>query len=118
MNQTFDHGLSTPQLQTLKTILKQCPSVVEKVSVFGSRATATCKSYSDIDLVLYGSISEGDIDRLWTLFNESNLPYKVDINAYHLIHYPPLKRHIDQFSKVLFTQDELDNADDNPKTRT
>lgn len=116
MNQTFDHGLSMPQLQTLKTILKQCPSVVEKASVFGSRATATYKSYSDIDLVLYGNISAAGIDRLWTLFNESNLPYKVDINAYHLIHYPPLKRHIDQFSKALFTRNELDNENENTET--
>ncbi len=118
MNQTFEHGLSISQLETLKTILNQCPFVIEKVSIFGSRATATYKSYSDIDLVLYGSISESGIDRLWTLFNESNLPYKVDINAYHLIHYPPLKRHIDQFGKVLFTQDELNSTNENTETRT
>ena len=118
MNQTFEHGLSISQLQTLKTILNQCPFVIEKVSIFGSRATATYKSYSDIDLVLYGSISESGIDRLWTLFNESNLPYKVDINAYHLTHYPPLKRHIDQFGKVLFTQDELNSTNENTETRT
>ncbi len=34
MSQTFDHGLSTQQLQTLKTILKQCPFVVEKVHLW------------------------------------------------------------------------------------
>ncbi len=118
MKQNFDHGLSESQLQTLKIIIQQCPSVVEKVFVFGSRASATYKDYSDIDLVVHGSISEADIDRLWTLFNDCNLPYKVDIKAYHLIHHLPLKRHIDQFSKVLFTQDELNYTNENTKTHT
>ena len=108
----FDHGLSDSQLQTIKSILREYASKVESVSLFGSRASGAYKSNSDIDLVLYGDIDSGSIDRLWTLFNESNVPYKVDLSAYQLITYPPLKRHIDSKSKVLFTRAQLEKNDE------
>ena len=94
--------------KSMKSILHECPAPVESVSLFGSRATGTYKSNSDIDLVLYGDIDSASIDRLWTLFHESSLPYKVDITAYQLTNYPPLKAHIDSLAKVLFTQAELE----------
>ena len=75
---------------------------VESVALFGSRATGTYKSYSDIDLVLYGKLDEATLDRLWTCFQESSLPYKVDVKAYEMIHHPPLKEHIDRFARPLF----------------
>ena len=109
MSEEFDHGLSDSQLQILKGILRECPAPVESVSLFGSRATGAYKSNSDIDLVLYGAIDSDSIDRLWTLLHESNLPYKVDITAYQLTNYPPLKAQIDNLAKVLFTQAELES---------
>ena len=109
MNKEFDHGLSDSQLQTIKNILRECHTPMENVSLFGSRATGTYKSNSDIDLVLYGDIDSVSIDRLWTLFHESNLPYKVDVNAYQLTNCPPLKAQIDNLAKVLFTQAELES---------
>ena len=105
MREEFDHGLNDSQLQTIKNILRECPAPMEKVSIFGSRATGTYKSNSDIDLVLYGNIDSDSIDRLWTLFHESNLPYKVDVNAYQFARYP---QDIDSRAKVLFTQAELE----------
>ena len=105
MKKEFYHGLTDSQLQTIKNILREFPAQVESVSLFGSRATGTYKSNSDIDLVLYGDIDSDSIDRLWTLFHESNLPYKVDVNAYQFARYP---EHIDSRAKVLFTQAELE----------
>ena len=106
MKKEFYHGLSDSQLQTIKNILRECPAPVESVSLFGSRATGTYKSNSDIDLVLYGDIDSASIDKLWTLFHESNLPYNVDVNAYQLVHDP---EHIDSRAKALFTQAELES---------
>ena len=105
MNKEFDHGLSDSQLQTIKNILRECPTPVASVSLFGSRATGAYKSNSDIDLVLYGYIDSASIARLWTLFHESNLPYNVDVNAYRLARDP---EHIDSLAKVLFTQADLE----------
>ena len=98
----LDHGLSEKQLQVIRETLEKFAPAVESVSVFGSRATGSYNRYSDIDLVLYGDLEEETIDRLWTCFHESSLPYKVDVTAYSLVKHPPLKEHIDRFAKPLF----------------
>ncbi len=105
------HGLTSPHLQIIKEILKPFAEHIERVALFGSRAQETHKPYSDIDLVLYGNLDEADADRLWTLFQESPLPFKVDVKVYHLMTYPPLKDHIDRVAQTLFTHLQLtDNA--------
>ena len=62
---------------------------------------------SDIDMVIYGNLKEDDINRLWTLFDASPLPIKVDVQAYSLITYEPLKNHIDAVMKPLFMKKDL-----------
>ena len=102
-----DHGLSEKQMNLIRDIIVEFAPAVESVSIFGSRATDSHRTYSDIDMVLYGDIEDRTVDRLWTCFNESSLPYKVDLVAYDLVEYPPLKAHIDQFAKVLLTEEKL-----------
>ena len=101
------HGLNKRQLGLISEIIKDVAPAVESVALFGSRATGTYRSYSDIDLVLYGKLDEATIDRLWTCFQESSLPFKVDVKAYELINHPSLnhpslKEHIDRFARPLF----------------
>lgn len=104
-----NHGLSDKQLDTIANILfRNCPDI-ENVSLFGLRATGNYKRYSDIDLVVYGDIKQSVADRLWTLFHESPLPYKVDIQVFNLIKYPPLRRHIEDKAKTLFTKEQIDS---------
>ena len=52
-----------------------------KVYVFGSRAKGTSKKYADLDIALKSeeSISQSLLDNLNIRFEESLLPYKVDI---------------------------------------
>ena len=107
MNHKTKHGLGRKHLAIIKKILQSQAAHLERVDLFGSRATGVYKEYSDVDLVLYGSIDEKGTDRLWTLFHESDLPYKVDVKAYHLIDYLPLKEHIDQVCQPLFTSEQL-----------
>ncbi len=102
-----DHGLGDEQLQLIKDIIREFAPAVESVSLFGSRAKSSYKRHSDIDLVLYGDLDEETADRLWTCFYESSLPYKVDINAYHLVGHRPLKEHIDRFAEPLFSPEQL-----------
>ncbi len=103
----INHGLSEKQLFLIRDIIKEFAPSVESVSLFGSRATGSHKSYSDIDMVLYGDIEESTVDRLWTCFHESALPYKVDLVAYRLVKYPSLKAHIDRFAKTLLPAERL-----------
>lgn len=102
-----NHGLSMKQLDTLRSILLPFSSKIDHVGLFGSRATGFYRPNSDVDLVIYGSLDEKTIDRIFTLFSESNLPIKVDLQAYNLIDYLPLKNHIDSNMVVLFTHNQL-----------
>lgn len=79
---------------------------IDRVAVFGSRATGRYRPNSDLDLVLYGSADAADCDRLWTLFQESSLPFSVDVVSYAAIDSPPLRAHIDAVARPLFVRTE------------
>ena len=103
----MNHGLSDRQLTVLKQILSHFADEIASIDLFGSRATGDYRPNSDIDLVVRGTIKEKQIDRLWTMFHESNLPFSVDVKSYELTTYPPLKAHMDKVCKHLFTQEDL-----------
>lgn len=101
------HQLNRHQLETLRAILEPFAVRITEAALFGSRATGAAKAHSDIDLVLYGPLTEADIDRLRTLCAESNLSIGVDVVAYGLLGDLPLKDHIDAAKRPLFSQREL-----------
>ena len=101
------HGLTAEQVELIRLILKPYSDSITKVCLFGSRATGSYRANSDIDLVIHGPIEENTIDRLWTLFQESSLPYKVDVKSYELTRYTPLKRHMDEVEVSLFEKSDL-----------
>jgi predicted nucleotidyltransferase len=100
-------GIDEKTLNIIKTILLPFKAKIDKVGVFGSRATGTFRHNSDIDLVIFGNITEKEIDSLYTLFNESQIAIKVDVIAYNLISNPALKQHIDGVMKPIFTKKDL-----------
>lgn len=95
-------GLTQVQMEVIRTILGTMGPELEKVVVFGSRAQGKHRMNSDLDLVLYGNLDEKVSDRLWTLFQESPLPFSVDVKTYNAIRYTPLRRHIDTVGRTLF----------------
>jgi predicted nucleotidyltransferase len=99
---TVDHGLTDQQLRTIHDILRPWAHKIAEVGLFGSRAAGTYRPYSDIDLILYGALEPSDVDRLHTLFEESSLPMEVDVNAWDLITYPPLKANVKSVMRPLF----------------
>lgn len=112
----MNHGLSDRQLMVLKQILSLYAEEIVSVELFGSRATGDYRPNSDVDLVLRGDIEEKQIDRLWTLFYESNLPFSVDVKSYEMTTYPPLRAHMDKVRKPLFTQQDLKTASREPES--
>lgn len=46
---------------------------------FGSRVTGKNKAFSDLDIFFFENISSADIVKLEAAFEESDLPFKVDI---------------------------------------
>lgn len=99
--------MSPRHAQIIKAILRPFADRIQRVDLFGSQATGRARQNSDIDLVLHGTLSPRDVDRIWTLFHESALSVPVDVIAYDDALYPPLKRHIDAVAKTLFTSDQL-----------
>ncbi len=100
-------GLSTTQRETIRRILSIFAHEIERVDIFGSRAKGTQRANSDLDLVLHGVLDEAMVDRLWTMFHESNLPFSVDVKHYEQTRYAPLRAHMDAVSTPLFTQSDL-----------
>ena len=53
-----------------------------EVFVFGSRAIGPAKAHSDLDLAIReknGPVDNGDMQKLKMAFEESDLPYRVDV---------------------------------------
>lgn len=70
------------QIQIVRAILKKILPLESKVWVFGSRAKGKIKPFSDLDLAidcLEKPLSIEIMADLREAFDESNLPYKVDI---------------------------------------
>jgi len=105
-----DHGLSERHIGIIRNILAPYADRIERVDLFGSRATGAYRPDSDIDMVLRGQLDESTLRRIWTLLNDSALPFKVDVNAYDLIAYSPFKAHIDAMAAPFLTQADLQAA--------
>ena len=97
-------GLTADHRDLLRDILATSGDRIDRVAVFGSRATGRYRPNSDLDLVLYGSADAAVCDRLWTLFQESPLPFSVDVVSYAAIDSPPLRTHIDAVARPLFVR--------------
>ena len=90
--------------QELSTDLSQYPHVEETI-VFGSRAKGNHKPGSDIDIAIKGSaLTREDICSLAGAFEESLLPFFVDLLAYSSISNPELKAHIDRVGITIYKQ--------------
>jgi predicted nucleotidyltransferase len=96
------HGLTERDLRTIGRILKVFQDEITSAALFGSRAKGTPRLGSDIDLAIYGNLTEHTIGELRSFFEASSLPYKVDVVAYDDKLYPPLKEHIDAVALPLF----------------
>lgn len=93
--------------EILARILRSYGEAIELVGIFGSRALGTARPASDIDLVIYGKLTESQVQRLWTEFDESALAVTVDVANYADISHAGLKRHIDKAMRPLFRKADL-----------
>ncbi len=63
-------------LDIVKAIFKNRKVIVY---AFGSRTKGNAQKFSDLDLVVKSQISKSELHELRSLFEESNLPFKVDL---------------------------------------
>ncbi|GHT53461.1 hypothetical protein FACS189446_0920 [Bacteroidia bacterium] len=97
-------GLTNRDMETIQNIFEKYP-VINTVYVFGSRAKNTHKSGSDIDLaVMDGNLPIKTLLRLKNDFEESSLPYFVDIVNYADLKNPDLKQHILRVGQNIYSK--------------
>ena len=93
--------LTAREAAVIAKLIEPLKGKLTDVRVFGSRALGTARPNSDIDIVLYGEVTEAEIDRLWTEFDESDLCVSVDVVGYEHIRYPPMRDHLDRRAKSI-----------------
>lgn len=97
------YGLKESDLNYIVNVLRQHPEI-EQAILFGSRAKATEKPGSDIDLALKGKALANIITTISGILNdESPLPYEFDIIDYNSLENQKLKEHIDRVGKIIYT---------------
>lgn len=94
-------GLYPDSFNEIINIFKEFNSI-EKVIIYGSRAKGTHKEGSDIDITLFGMITDDDFNKLWQKLDDSYIPYKFDISIYKNLKSKDLIEHIDRVGKLFY----------------
>jgi uncharacterized protein len=95
-------GLTEREMETIQNIFEKYPEV-KKVFVFGSRAKGTYKQGSDVDLaVMNAVISDKTIHGLSADFQESSLPYRVELVDFNSLKNPDFISHIERLGILIY----------------
>jgi len=89
------------------SVLSRHPAV-EKAALFGSRALERQTERSDVDIALYGPLTELDVERIALDLEELPLPWRFDLQGYGHIRHPGLRDHIDRVGKIIFERAGID----------
>jgi predicted nucleotidyltransferase len=92
-------------LPTLHNLFKRYPGI-QRVTLYGSRAKGNYRPGSDIDITLHtdDSFTHSDLLHLRGDFDDSDMPYFVDVSVYDRLNSPDLKASIDRVGKTLYTR--------------
>jgi predicted nucleotidyltransferase len=96
-------GLRPEALELIRGVFRRHPEVL-RVEIFGSRALGSFEDQSDVDLAVWGDLDPRLLARIMQELDELPLPYLFDVKAYDVIGHEPLKRHIDEFGKTLYSR--------------
>jgi predicted nucleotidyltransferase len=94
-------GLNDSLLADMLCILKKFP-LVTAANVYGSRAKGDHKSYSDIDIALYGPCSVLDAARISDELDELPCALSFDITVYDHIENDEFRAHIDRVGIAVY----------------
>jgi len=99
------YGLKDEYIQTFLEIIAKFDNV-EKVALFGSRATGNHKKASDVDIVIFGENVNAALACAikFEIEEETIIPYFFDVIAYQVIKNEKLKEHIDKKSIILWNK--------------
>lgn len=96
-------GLSEKTRSAITSIYAKYPAI-QKVICYGSRAMGTFREGSDIDMTIVAdsAFSHADLLRVLNDFDDSDLPYLVDISIFSELKNPDLVDHILRRGKLIY----------------
>jgi len=99
----MQYGLSDRTTTTLYSIFQKYSGIKQAV-LYGSRAKGKYRNGSDIDLSLKTDVTftHSDLLHISGDFDDSDIPYFVDVSIYDKLSNTDLKAHIDRVGKVLY----------------
>jgi len=99
------YGLSDKTLASINSIVHKYPGI-KQVVLYGSRAKMNFRKGSDIDLSFKtdGAFTHSDLLHIANDFDDSDMPYFVDVCIYSKISNPDLRAHIDRVGKILYDE--------------
>ena len=99
----MQYGLSDNTLNILGSIFCKYPGIKQAI-LYGSRAKGKYRRGSDIDLTLKtgDDFTFTDLLHIAGDFDDSDMPYFVDVSIYDKLSNPDLKAHIDRVGIVLY----------------
>src|SRR5437870_2386798 len=102
------HGLSQDAVDRITGVLARFPGV-EQVILFGSRAKATPKSGSDIDLALVGAgLDWRVVGKVYDPLDDLLLPHRFSLIVYDKNADPEVAAHIHRVGIPLFRREHAD----------
>ena len=98
-----EFGISEKSMDIIFSIYEKYPQI-ERVIVYGSRAMGNFREGSDIDMTIIadGVFSYDDLLHVADDFDNSMLPYLVDVSDFSQLKSESLKDHIRRRGKVLY----------------
>jgi predicted nucleotidyltransferase len=101
-NERNQFGLTVREMLILKSVFAKYPSV-KSIIIFGSRAKGTFTTGSDIDLAIMDKLdSDETLPNIKNDFEDSSLPYFIDLVCYPFLTDSDFKKHIDRVGVPLF----------------
>jgi uncharacterized protein len=94
-------ALASAELVMMRSVFRRHPQVQE-VRLFGSRAKGSQTARSDIDLALFGDVSLLEGQAIESELDDLPLPYKYDVQVFHLIKSQDLRDHIQRVGISLY----------------
>lgn len=95
------YGLNERETQIIFGILKKY-SEIKDVLIFGSRAKGVFHKGSDVDLAIDGgNVAPKTLRQIKSDFEESSLPYRVDLLDFNTLSNVSLKEHIKRVGKSI-----------------